>query len=345
MMLAIEGLHTRLGDFDLQDINLQIDKNDFFVLMGPTGAGKTVLLEAIAGLVPVRSGSVSISGRTITHAPPEKRGIGIVYQDQALFPHLNVEKNIRYGLHFNPAGAEGTARFAALTGRLNLTHLLKRDVRTLSGGELQRVALARALIIDPDVLLLDEPVSALDPRFREEVRLLLKQLHNETRTTFLMVTHDFAEAIALAGRAAIMNAGRIEQTGSIEDIFKRPASTFAADFVGMKNIIRARFKGNQAIIGQTAINLADQPRPENRFIAIRPENIVVSHEALSSSMRNSIKGRISAVIDHGFTYEVQIAAPGLLLKSIITKSALIDLRLAEGLEVYASFKASAVHLL
>ncbi|MEA1963516.1 MAG: ATP-binding cassette domain-containing protein, partial [Candidatus Aerophobetes bacterium] len=169
-MITIKDLYVQLPEFSLEGVSLSLNKGEFFALIGPTGAGKTLLLETIAGLLPAKKGQIWIKGKEVTHLSPEKRGIGIVYQDYALFPHLTVKHNIEYGLHFNRERGEGVKKdFNWLIERLNLTHLLNRYPDTLSGGEKQRVALARAMIIKPSLLLLDEPLSALDQNFREEI--------------------------------------------------------------------------------------------------------------------------------------------------------------------------------
>lgn len=344
-MIRTRDLCITLGEFRLRDINLEIGENEFFVLMGPTGAGKTVLLEAVAGLVPVKSGSIAVDGRDVTSLPPEKRGISIVYQDYCLFPHMNVRENINYGLKFHRSDPAGAARrFDDLVSGLDLTRLLDRDPATLSGGELQRVALARALVVDPAILLLDEPLSALDPSFREEIRLALKALHQTTRTTFVMVTHDLSEALSLADRAAIMNNGAIEQTGTIEDIFKRPESAFAADFVGMKNVFQAHFAGSTAHMDGLEIEMGHPVNHEAACIAIRPEDIILSPGPLTSSMRNSFPGRITAILDHGFFHEVRILSGNTTFRALVTKGALLDLNLHESAPVYLSFKSTAIHV-
>ncbi|HPE36628.1 MAG TPA: ATP-binding cassette domain-containing protein [Spirochaetales bacterium] len=233
-MISVRGLSLRFEGFRLDDINLDIEEGCFFIVMGPTGAGKTVLLEAIAGHHALDSGSVSLRGVDVTRLPPEARRVGIVYQDYALFPHLNVERNIRFAeayLGDDEADARGL-RFRRLVERLDIGHLLGRKPGTLSGGESQRVALARALLPDPDLVLLDEPLSALDPAFRGELRDMLKDIHRDTGTTFVAVTHDFDEARDLGTRGAVMNRGRIVQDGSIADIFERPNDEFVARFVG-----------------------------------------------------------------------------------------------------------------
>jgi len=343
-MIAIQGLDIDLRDFHLRDINLDVAENEFFILMGPTGAGKTVLLEAIAGLVPIKSGTIYIGGKDITGLPPEKRGISIVYQDYALFPHLTVRDNITYGLHFHKIDKrKAQERLAQLIEVLNLSHLQHRLPANLSGGEKQRVSVARALMVEPKVLLLDEPLSALDPRFREEVRGALKRLHKSSIITFVMVTHDFAEALSLAGRAAVMNNGRIEQVGEIEDIFKRPNSAFVADFVGMKNLFSAKFRGTKALVSGLEIELGVTPVNSHGYIAIRPEDIVISRRRFSSSMRNSFPAVVTAIIDQGFYYEVRVQSGEVAFASLITKSSLIDLKLRETADVVISFKAASIH--
>ena len=344
-MIRIEGLNVSLGEFQLFDIHLHIPENEFFVLMGPTGAGKTVLLEALAGLVPVKSGRVFLGDREITNQPPERRGIGIVYQDYALFPHMTVRENVTYGLHFHSVSPTvRRERFSRYVEILNLGHLLRRYPATLSGGELQRTALARALMIDPEVLLLDEPLSALDPAFRQEIQELLRRLHQSTRVTLLMVTHDFAEALSLAERAAVISHGRIEQVDTTEDIFRRPRTPFVADFTGMKNLFPAIFTGTQAQVGSLRVEIGRKVESERGFIAIRPEDVVLSAQPLHSSMRNCFQARILSVVDRGFFYEVSVDSQGKIFKTLITKGALVELEIENGMEVYASFKATAVHL-
>ena len=344
-MIRVEDLNISLPGFDLSNINLSIEENEFFILMGPTGAGKTVLLEAIAGLVPIKSGKILIGEKDITRLPPEKRGISIVYQDYALFPHLTVLENITYGLHFHRIDkAQAEKRLNRLLEVVNLSHLKERLPVNLSGGEKQRVALARALMVEPKVLLLDEPLSALDPNFREEVRNALKRLHQSSNTTFLMVTHDFVEVLSLAGRAAVMNKGRIEQTGQVKEIFEKPASPFVADFVGMKNLFKASFSGTHAMVLGVRIEIGRTVDPSSQYLAVRPEDIVISRNKFSSSMRNNYSGIITQIDNQGFYYEITAQIKDVSFKGLITKGALIELVLEEGTPVYVSFKASAVHV-
>ncbi len=344
-MISVEDLNISLQGFNLSNINLSVEDNEFFILMGPTGAGKTVLLEAIAGLVPIKSGKILIGEKDITKLPPEKRGVSIVYQDYALFPHLTVLENIAYGLHFHRIDKkQAEKRLNRLLEILNLSHLKERLPINLSGGEKQRVALARALIVEPGVLLLDEPLSALDPGLREEVRTALKRLHQSSITTFLMVTHDFAEVLSLAGRAAVMNKGLIEQVGDVKEIFEKPSSPFVADFVGMKNLFKASFSGTYAMVSGLRIEIGRTVDPSSHYLAVRPEDIVISREKFSSSMRNNYSGIVTRIENQGFYYEVEVRVKDVSFKGLITKVALIELSLEEGIPVYVSFKASAVHV-
>ena len=226
---------------------------------------------------------------------------------------------------------------------LGIAHLLERHPGTLSGGELQRTALARALIVEPRIVLLDEPLSALDQNFREEIRQLLKQLHRDSDITFLMVTHDFSEALTLATQAAVMNSGKIVQTGTVRDIFQRPGNSFVADFVGMKNIFPATFSEGIAQVGALTIEAPARNNNRGSWIAIRPEDIVISLKPLESSMRNSFPGIIQGIVDLGFLYELNVAVLDTMFRSHVTKGSAVDLGLDIGTEVQVSFKASAVH--
>ncbi len=343
-MIRIENLNFKAGSFILRDVSLDIPENSFFVLMGPTGAGKTVLLETMTGLIKPSSGKIILGNRDVTNEPPEKRGVGIVYQDYALFPHLTGRENIMFGTRYQKSNREALKRhFDELVDFLNISHLLDRYPLNYSGGELQRVALARALIVNPGILLLDEPLSALDQSFREDIRSLLKRLHETSRITFLMVTHDFSDALSLADSAAIMNGGAIVQSGSIHEIFRKPVSAFAADFVGMKNVFEVTFNGMTATTNGLSIELGAEAERERGFIAIRPEDVVISRHELDSSMRNAFRGRITFMRDAGFSHELEVCVDNVVFRSIITKRALIDLGLVPGLEVFLSFKASAVH--
>jgi molybdate/tungstate transport system ATP-binding protein len=344
-MIRVDKLCIDLPGFSVKSVDLSVEKGEFFTLLGPTGAGKTLVLEAISGLAPVTTGRILVEDRDVTHTPPEQRGIGIVYQDYALFPHLNVLQNITYGIRYqNMDQKESQKRVHRFLEALNLGALRNRSVHNLSGGERQRVALARALVVSPSVLLLDEPLSALDPNFREDLRKVLKELHRDMGITFLMVTHDFGEALFLADRAAVINQGRIEQIGKTDEVFQRPSTPFVAEFVGMKNVFEADFQGDKALFGTLEIDLAEPVNGAKHFIAVRPEDVVISREALSSAAYLSFKGEIQRVVDNGPYYDVFIAVKDTVFQAFTTKSALIDTPLVSGQGVFLNMKRSHFHV-
>ena len=345
-MIRVDKLCIDLPGFSIRSVDLSIEKGEFFTLLGPTGAGKTLVLEAISGLAPVTSGRILVEGREVTRIPPEHRGIGIVYQDYALFPHLNVLQNITFGLRYQKEDHKETQkRIDRFTKGLNLGALLNRSVQNLSGGERQRVALARALVVSPSVLLLDEPLSALDPNFREDLRKVLKELHSDMGITFLMVTHDFAEALFLADRAAVINEGRIEQFGKTAEVFQRPATPFVAEFVGMKNVFEARFHGDKALFGDLEIDLRRPADGAKGFIAIRPEDVVLSRESFLTEEYLSFRGEILRVVDNGPYYDAFVKVKDMVFQAFTTKSALLEMPLAHGGDVFLNMKRSSFHTL
>lgn len=342
-MISLEKLRIDLPGFSIQDVNLSIKPGEFFALLGPTGAGKTLLLEAISGLIPITSGRIVVGQRDISHLPPEERKVGIVYQDHALFPHLTVMKNITYGFRYRK-GEQKTSEenLRRILAQLNLNHLANRSTHNLSGGERQRVALARALAVNPSVLLLDEPLSSLDPNFREEIRKALKNLHYETAITFLMVTHDFSEALFLTERAAIISSGRIEQIGATTEIFRRPASPLVAEFVGMKNVFSAAFEARKGLVGNIELELDAAVSSSAKHLAIRPEDVVIARDK-DLEMKNTFRGEVVGVSNKGLYYDVFVKTEGVIFQALLTKGALLETQLIEGAHVYITLRSSAIH--
>jgi molybdopterin-binding protein len=345
--VQIQNLQVDLGEFRLRDIALDIAPGETFVILGPTGAGKTVLLETVAGLHQADTGRILLDDQDVTDKPPERRGVGFVYQDYALFPHLNVAGNIAFGLRLRK-DSRGLIkqRVAQISELLNIDHLLHRRPDTLSGGEQQRAALARALVVEPRLLLLDEPLSALDPETREGLQREMTHLHCELGTTTIHVTHDFEEAVALGDRIAVVHEGRIAQVGLPEDIFRRPSSEFVARFVGVRNVFQGeihRRESGQALV-LDGLEIAVLTKLSGRVHAsLRPEDIVLSREPLRSSARNVLKGTITDIVDRGVLIYVTVdVPPG--FTCAITRTSLEEMALEQGAEAYIAFKASAVHV-
>ena len=347
-MIAIKNLKVNLGYFLLQDISLDIKQGEYFIILGPTGAGKTVLLEAIAGLYPVLEGEVWIDGNEITDLSPEKRGIGIVYQDQALFPHLPVEENIAFGLKMRKRPKdEIKSKTDAIAEVMGILHLLKRSPATLSGVEKQKVALARALVAEPKVLLLDEPLSALDPETRERMQGELREMHRKVMVTIIHVTHDFEEAITLGHRVAVLNDGCIAQIGTPEEFLRQPSSEFVARFALSRNIFSGRvvlIEDGCALIdvGGTKLRATTETKGEVR-LSIRPEDILISRELLQSTARNCFQGVISDIADRGSIIYITVTLPPDFI-CIITRQAFDELELRNGGKVWITFKASAIRV-
>jgi molybdate/tungstate transport system ATP-binding protein len=347
-MIAIKNLKVNLGDFLLHNISLNIEPGEYFIVLGPTGAGKTILLESIAGLYPVLEGEVWIGDKKITGLSPEKREIGIVYQDQALFPHLSVEKNIAFGLKMRKCPKhEVRSKIETIVGIVGIAHLLERSPVTLSGGEKQKVALARALVTEPKVLLLDEPLSALDPETRERMQEELREIHRRIGLIVIHVTHDFEEAIALGHRVAVLNDGCIVQIGTPEEFLRRPSSEFVARFALTRNILSGRVVGAEdgctiIDISGTKVRVTMEAEGDVR-LSLRPEDILLSKEPLQSSARNCFLGVVNDIVDRGSVIYVTVNLPPDFV-CIVTRQAFDELELTKGVEVWITFKASAIHV-
>ena len=282
MKLQAQGLRFRIGGFQLGPLDLAVEEGEAYVVLGPPGSGKTLLLECLCGLLRPEGGRIQVDRRDVTALPPGKRGIGYVPQDYALFPHLTVEGNIAFGLGprggRSPQGREAARRTAALLG---IQHLLPRSIAGLSGGERQRTALARALVRKPALLLLDEPVSALDEATREMVLGELRNLQEELRFTMVYVCHNLEEAFAVARRAGLMHQGRFVQEGTMSELLRRPRSLFAARFMRCENILPCRIlreeggPGGILAVGPRRWRLPSLPAGVEGevHLAIRPEEV------------------------------------------------------------------------
>lgn len=360
-MIEVDGLAARVGSFQLRDVTFAVPSGQYGVVIGPAGSGKTTLLETIAGVITPRAGRVMLDGADVTGERPERRRLGIVYQHGYLFPHLSVADNVTYGAA-DPAFAREIAE------RVGATAVYDRPVRALSGGERQLVALARALAIRPSVLLLDEPYSALDPRSRTATRRIVRAVHRELGITVLQVTHDFTEAGLLGDTAILLDQGRVLQAGPPDEVFRRPASAYIAEFLGAENVFAGTVRVSGRVEGAPADSLGrDSPSatgnralefragpltfyavgdaPEGAAHAvIRAEEVVLSTEPNPSSARNQFAGTIEEIATLGALTRVTVDVGGAALIAALTTRSAHELGLTRGAKVWASFKAMAVHL-
>ncbi|MFC5365408.1 ABC transporter ATP-binding protein [Salinirubrum litoreum] len=257
--VTLDGVRKSYADTDaVAGIDVEISDGEFFTLVGPSGCGKTTTLRLLAGFEEPTAGDVRFDGEVMTGVPPEDRGVGVVFQNYALFPHLSVRENVAYGLKFHdpPGGVSADERVADLLDLVDLSGLGDRDPGALSGGQQQRVALARALAPGPRLLLLDEPMSALDAQLRERLRLQVKEIQSELGITTVYVTHDQEEALSVSDRVAVLRDGRVEQVGAPREVYRQPATRFVASFVGDNNLFDGRVVG--ADDSRVAVRVGDR---------------------------------------------------------------------------------------
>ncbi len=341
-MLNVEGLACKLGAFELQDASFSLEAGDYFVLLGESGAGKTVILELLCGLATPARGRIRLNGVDISEAPIQRRDLGLVYQDHALFPHMTVRRNIAYAL---PRRERRQA--AVLAEQVGATALLERTPATLSLGEAQRVALARTLARRPRVLMLDEPLASLDAPARAGIRSLLRRL-NAAGQTILHVTHDYEEALALASRVGVLEKGRIVQIGAPDEVFHHPRSRFVAGFVGIKNFFRGRLEGDRD--GQrfetpgARFVVATEEAAGSGCIVFESEAVTVSIEEPHGSARNVFHGTVAEfeTVKRGVELAVDI---GVSVYALITQASLESMAIATGRDVWVSVKSTAVRFL
>lgn len=338
--LTCDCFHRFRSGFTL-DASLRIPESaSITVLFGPSGSGKTTLLRAIAGLERMDRADIHFRGREWTTLPPQQRRAGFLFQDYALFPHLSVAHNVGY------AATPERARRAMDT--FGLAKLAAQMPRTLSGGEQQRVALARAVAAGPDLLLLDEPLSALDAPTRTRLRQELRALLLTAGVPAIVVTHDRTEAIALGDWMAVMVAGRIQQTGPVQEIFRRPANPEVAASVGVENVLPGDVAGRDAGLlsirtGPALLQCVDSGETGAVFACIRAEEIAISREETHSTVRNRIPGTVRAILPEGPLARVELDC-GFQLVALVTAQSVADLQLQAGDAVTAIVKTTSVHL-
>jgi spermidine/putrescine transport system ATP-binding protein len=292
----------------VQPLDLDIYPRDFVAMLGPSGCGKTTLLRMIGGFIAPTSGTIEIAGVDVTPLGPERRPTNMVFQGYGLFPHMNVLQNVGYGLRLlKLPKSEIDARVDETIRLVQLTELAQRGTEELSGGQQQRVALARALIMRPKVLLLDEPLAALDLKLRHAMQEELRRIHHEIGGTFVFVTHDQGEALALANRIAVMREGRLEQVGTAQDIYASPSTRFVSTFIGEANLLPGR-RSSGTVKLAAGPQFADTGQDGDIFIVVRPENLHVADAATKMDM--SVTGEIRDLVYLGSHLRYRVALPG-----------------------------------
>ncbi len=343
-MIEIQRVTKRFGTFTaVNEVSLHVEAGEFLTLLGPSGCGKTTLLRMLSGFETPTAGSIHIGGRDVTHLAPYRRNVNQVFQSYALFPHLNVEQNVGFGLRMQKvAAADAARRVAEVIELVALKGFEKRRPHELSGGQRQRVALARAIVPNPEVLLLDEPLSALDAKLRRAMQLELKRLQKHLGLTTVFVTHDQEEALTLSDRIAVMNHGRIEQLDRATEVYHQPRTAFVADFLGEANLLEADVlsrngttmrvrtrAGLELLVGSIERAATEGPV----VISVRPEKVLVSKSSIAAE--NVFRARVSEEVFQGSTdrLTLQLANGGKLTALVANESAIME-AIHEGDEIY-----------
>jgi spermidine/putrescine transport system ATP-binding protein len=343
-ILAIDGLSKHFGgQAALTAIDLAVEQGEFIALLGPSGCGKTTLLRCIAGFLTPETGTVRLAGEDVTRLPPYRRPLNTVFQNYALFPHMSVAENVAYGPRRQGTPKDEAAKRAGEALELvGLSGLSERLPAQLSGGQQQRVALARAIVNRPKLLLLDEPLSALDLKLRRKVQGELKQIQHRLGIAFLFVTHDQDEAMSMADRIVLMNRGRIEQIGRGQDIYARPVTRFAADFIGDANLLEVerRSDGSLSLL-DGAIVLPTSAAPQGALTGVlRPEDILVAPEPVAD--RLALPAVLSDIVHVGSHAHVTLTAGGTVLTARLAPSGLAGL--TTGQSVFANIAVANLRL-
>jgi tungstate transport system ATP-binding protein len=354
-MIEVAGLSHNYGEREvLQDLNLSIDKGEVFALIGPTGAGKTTLLRIINLLEVPGAGEIYFDGKCIPRSKKQRleirRRMSFIHQKPQVFD-LSVYDNVACGLRWRGEKKNRiTEKVDYILEMVGLEGHKKRSARTLSGGEAQRVALARSLVLEPEVLLLDEPTANLDPVSTAKIEQLISYVARQRNTTMIMATHDMSQGQQLAGRIGVLLDGRLVQTGNATDVFRAPQNEEVADFVGMENIMEGVIiESNNGMImvniGDDAVQaISSYPIGKEVYACIRPEDITLALSSTQSSARNSFQAKVTRVTTAGPLCRVEIDC-GFRLVALVTKISAEELNLQEVREVYATFKATGVHIM
>jgi len=323
--VALSDVTKRFGTVEaVSHVSLHVEEGEFFSLLGPSGCGKTTMLRMLAGFISPTAGSISIDGINVTELPPEKRDVGIVFQNYAIFPHMNVYDNIGFGLRMRKvARPELDRRVRAALEQVGLRGYENRYQREMSGGEQQRVALARVLVTQPRILLLDEPLSALDKKLREEMKYWIRDLHAQLGITAIYVTHDQGEALTMSDRIAVMRNGAVEQVGTPREVYEQPQTHFVTDFIGESNILPARvLEVDHEYVRLTLAGFSvmaqrrDVSAGQQVSLVVRPEHVVLGLDAERRDL-NQLTGRVTKELYHGslIRYELQVGEHSLVAES------------------------------
>lgn len=350
-MISTDKLLFRIGEFQLDQVSVEVSKGEYFSLLGPPGSGKTLFLECLCGLVRITSGQIYIDGKNATNLEPRARGIGYVPQDYALFPNLSVERNIGFGLRVNGCSRETiNNKVSQAAEMLGIGHLLGRSVYGLSGGEKQRAALARALVMEPKVLLLDEPVSALDEATRQEVCVQLHSIQRKLGLTTIHVSHNLEETFSVADRAAILYQGSLQQVGAMNELLRWPQNEFVARFMRCRNIFSGQVSSQEPESSNTRVRVDSvdllvpgKHRGRIKFI-IRPESILLSPNPISVSVDNKLQVKLIRSRDFGNYIQVELKGP-LDLIAHLSHAAFAELKAKPQTDLTAVLHAENIHVL
>ena len=352
-MVELRDVSKRFGTFEaLKCANFEIKAGEFMTFLGPSGCGKTTCLRLISGFDTPTTGQVLIGGKDVTFDPPYRRDVNQVFQSYALFPHLSIYENIAFGLRMKKiAAAAIKTKVDRVIEMTALGQFIDRKPSQLSGGQRQRVALARAIVCEPKVLLLDEPLSALDAKLRTQMRIELKQLQKRLGITFIFVTHDQEEALTMSDRVAVLSAGRVEQIGTVNEIYYQPATRFVATFIGETNIVEATVlsRGNGLLRcrleGGLELDVKDSPQatPENVLLSLRPERLRLSRASFEG--RNVFPGRIAVEIFKGAVDDLTVIVQGgLELGACLTNDGQQEFDFHEGEEVFCRIQPEDISI-
>lgn len=345
-MLKLDNVSKRLGQFSLSDISIEISEGEYYVLLGRSGSGKTQLLEVIAGLNEPDSGKIWLNGEDITRKKIQKRKIGLVFQDFAIFPNMTVFGNIAYPLHSSGIDRKMIAeKVRNISDEMNISHIINRNTHNLSCGELQRVAIARTLVTSPELLLLDEPMASIDASLKDDIKKVLRQL-NKKGLTIIHVTHDYREAVSLASRVGVIHNGRIIQEGIPDKVFRKPVNRFVARYAGIRNFFRVKFiRKNGSCKASCNDNLVfsipDDNYPSEGIVILRSDDIQIFSGESFTQRENTFKGRIRDIIPSEYGMEITVDA-GELFFIDITNDNFRQQQFMEQSEVWINFSPEAI---